>query len=267
MRKKFARALPSPAMVVALTALFVALGSSAYAAFSLPKNSVGNKQLKNGAVTTKKIKNGAVTASKINTSGLTVPTAVHANTAGSAAPSGPAAGSLTGSYPDPTIGPEAVSPAMIGPVPAAVVTNTSDTSVPASSQVLLTFDTPEVNIDGVYSSTGDTSRLTAPIDGLYEVHGQVNWTTCNVTASSPGYEEVEIFENAATRIGVTSIPISASACVAEGVSRLVHLHAGDFVQLYVRQDSNGASPEVVSGTALQHTDDTPEFDMRWVAPS
>ena len=53
----------------------MALGGTSYAAFKLPKNSVGTKQIKNGAVTTKKIKNHAVTARKINTSGLTVPNA------------------------------------------------------------------------------------------------------------------------------------------------------------------------------------------------
>jgi hypothetical protein len=84
---------PTPALVVSLIALIVALGGTAYAGFTIPKNSVGTKQLKNGAVTTKKIKNGTVTASKINTSGLTVPNALHANTAdtaGSAATAGTA---------------------------------------------------------------------------------------------------------------------------------------------------------------------------------
>jgi hypothetical protein len=41
--------------VVALLALFVALGGSAYAATQLPKNSVGAKQLKKGAVTPPKL--------------------------------------------------------------------------------------------------------------------------------------------------------------------------------------------------------------------
>jgi hypothetical protein len=85
---------PSPALVISLLALLVALGGTAYAGITIPKNSVGTKQLKNGAVTTtklnngavttKKIKNGNVTASKINTTGLTVPNALHANHADTA---------------------------------------------------------------------------------------------------------------------------------------------------------------------------------------
>jgi hypothetical protein len=76
---------PSPALVIALIALFVALGGTSFAAINaLPKNSVGAKQLKKNAVTGVKIKKGAVTASKINPSGLTVPSATHATSADSA---------------------------------------------------------------------------------------------------------------------------------------------------------------------------------------
>jgi hypothetical protein len=72
---------PSPALVVATVALIVAMAGTSYAAFTLPKNSVGANQLKNGAVTTKKLRNGAVTAKKLNLTGVRVPNAVHANSA------------------------------------------------------------------------------------------------------------------------------------------------------------------------------------------
>jgi hypothetical protein len=76
---------PSAALVVASGALFVALGGASYAALRMPANSVGSKQLRNGAVTSGKIANRAVTSPKINFSGFpTVPSATHADTATSA---------------------------------------------------------------------------------------------------------------------------------------------------------------------------------------
>ena len=58
-------AMPSPAMAVAITALVVAMGGSAYAALQVPPNSVGARQLKAKAVTGGKIANGAVSGGKI----------------------------------------------------------------------------------------------------------------------------------------------------------------------------------------------------------
>jgi hypothetical protein len=51
---------PSHATVVAYLALFVALGSGAYAAGQLSKNSVGSKQLKRNSVTSPKVKDGSL---------------------------------------------------------------------------------------------------------------------------------------------------------------------------------------------------------------
>ncbi|HKN94938.1 MAG TPA: hypothetical protein VJU60_11445 [Thermoleophilaceae bacterium] len=86
---------PSPAFVLSLIALFVALGGTGYAALKLPKNSVGTKQLKKNAVTGSKVKNGSltgadikpgsITGSSIALSGLgTVPAAANAAHAASA---------------------------------------------------------------------------------------------------------------------------------------------------------------------------------------
>jgi hypothetical protein len=55
---------PTPAFVVSLVALFVALGGTTYAATSLPKSSVGTAQLKNGAVTKTKINKKTISALK-----------------------------------------------------------------------------------------------------------------------------------------------------------------------------------------------------------
>jgi hypothetical protein len=56
---------------IACLALFVALGGTSYAAFSLPANSVGTRQLRNGAVTNNKVANGSIAPSKLNGSSIT----------------------------------------------------------------------------------------------------------------------------------------------------------------------------------------------------
>jgi hypothetical protein len=81
---------PSPALVISVLALVIALTGTAFAA-GLGKNSVGSKQLKKNSVTTAKLKKGAVTAAKVKNGTLTgkqinltklgtVPTAQTANT-------------------------------------------------------------------------------------------------------------------------------------------------------------------------------------------
>jgi hypothetical protein len=63
--------LPSPAMVVAVLAMMVALGGSALAVTAAKKNSVVTKSIKNGAVKTKKLADGAVKEAKIASAAVT----------------------------------------------------------------------------------------------------------------------------------------------------------------------------------------------------
>src|SRR3954451_18898481 len=61
---------PPHATVVAYLALFVALGGTSYAAIKLPANSVGSRQLKNGAVTGAKVKAHSLLANDFRTGQL-----------------------------------------------------------------------------------------------------------------------------------------------------------------------------------------------------
>ncbi len=53
------------ANVMSTVGVFIALGGTSYAVASLPKNSVGEKQLKASAITSEKIRDGAVTAADL----------------------------------------------------------------------------------------------------------------------------------------------------------------------------------------------------------
>jgi hypothetical protein len=61
----------SPALVISVLALAVALGGTSYAAFEVPKNSVGTAQLKNHAVTGAKLKNNSITSGKLKNNSIT----------------------------------------------------------------------------------------------------------------------------------------------------------------------------------------------------
>jgi hypothetical protein len=79
----------SPALVIACLALFVALGSGAYAAIKLPKNSVGTTQLKNNAVTAAKVKDHSLLKKDFKNGQLPVGAAGAAGPAGPQGPQGP----------------------------------------------------------------------------------------------------------------------------------------------------------------------------------
>lgn len=81
---QFRASRPSPALVISIIALFVALGGSAYAASkigtkNIKSNAITAAKIKKNAVTSAKIKKDAVTGAKINEATLgAVPTAVNA---------------------------------------------------------------------------------------------------------------------------------------------------------------------------------------------
>jgi Collagen triple helix repeat (20 copies) len=81
------RRRPSPAMVVACVALFIALGGVTYAAMVLPANSVGTMQLRSNSVTSPKVKDHSLKA--LDFAAGEIPAAA-AGASGSPGPQGPA---------------------------------------------------------------------------------------------------------------------------------------------------------------------------------
>jgi hypothetical protein len=82
---------PSPALLIALLALFVSLGGTGYAVSQLPKNSVGNKQLKKNAVTSTKVKDRSLLAKDFKQGQLPSGTNGAKGDTGPIGPGGPSA--------------------------------------------------------------------------------------------------------------------------------------------------------------------------------
>ena len=63
--RKVTVSTPSPAFVLAVIALFVALGSASYAAVELGKNDVDSRHISKGAVGTSEVQNGSIKAADL----------------------------------------------------------------------------------------------------------------------------------------------------------------------------------------------------------
>src|SRR5262245_66422142 len=89
MKNILRRLRPSPAMVVACTALVFAMTGAGYAAGMLGPNTVGTKQLKKNAVISAKVKNGSLLRADFKTGQIPAGPQGTQGPAGPAGPQGP----------------------------------------------------------------------------------------------------------------------------------------------------------------------------------
>lgn len=169
---------PSASMVVALVALFAALGGVGYAATALPANSVGTKQLKNNAVTFNKIAPHTIGSARINPN--MVQTRVGSTCTGAKGAIG--AVSKTGSVTcNSTVPNEFGSSASSVPVANTGNTTVTSRSLPSGSNYLVLAN-PTVTITSA-SGTAQTTVTCTLSDGSAKQVRSIIFPTASVGTS------------------------------------------------------------------------------------
>lgn len=234
--------IPSPAMIVACVALFIALGGTSYAAVTLAANSVGTKQLKKNAVTSAKIKRAAVTAAKVKNETLTGAKIKDASVTGADLAAG------------------TVDTTKIGAIPGARVRRTTALAIPGApgGSTVLSYDATDFNVGGVFDAA-QPSRLTAPVAGRYLIVATARWT-----ADPDGRRTLALVVNGAApqiaRSNVSAYSTNGLLAPEQTAEAIYPLNAGDYVVVWAYQDS-GAPLDL-----LTNVDNGVTFSMQWLAP-
>jgi hypothetical protein len=239
---------PTPALIVASIALFVALSGIAYTAVVLPAGSVGTKQLKRGAVTSAKVRDNSIFGRDVREPTLgRVPLASRAATAGIAMTATRAVNATTAA----TVANGAVTADKFASLPAARAYSAVSHTIPSATFTAIPFNAEHFDTADIWSP-GSPTRLTAPRTGTYVVSAAAGWP------AGAGSRTVRI-DRSGAQVAASTLPGAGGP--SQVVATITRMNAGEYVELIVHQDS-GASV----GTTVCSGNSCPSLAIAWVGP-
>lgn len=256
--KRARMARPSPAMAVALVALFASItgiavskGKNQIPGGKVPPNSVGPKQLKEGAVTAPDVAVGAIKEQALAQAAVNAAALKQDAVTGDKIKQG-AVGSTQLSN-------QSVGSEKIAKLPGASAEEINIVSV-GGSGVQLTYDNEMFDFTGnMYNNATDPAKMVAPRDGVYQVTVSVMWE------AEAGTRTLSLVEEQASPVcncefDADTRPASASAPTSQSLTSTVVLDAGDKVWAAADSTGDDGSTDIISSRRARLT-------MLWIGPS
>ena len=135
---------------------------------------ITGKQIKDGTVSSKDLSKEV--RRQLAKKGATGPQGSQGPKGDAGPATGTAGGSLTGSYPNPGLADGTVGTSNFATIPAVIAKRSTGQGVGASVTVV-TFESEEFDTANMFNPGDSSSKLTAPVKGVYFASATVAWDT------------------------------------------------------------------------------------------